>query len=126
VEVKDPLCLQPENSDKKPLLIGEFIRAEIQGHELEGVYSIPRKALHENDFVWIAQNEQLEIRKVEVLWRDADRILIREGLVDGEQLIVSDMTTPIQGVDINTGEKKGNKPQNTQSTQKLKKSSSAE
>ncbi len=102
VEVKDPLCLQPENKDRKPLLIGEFIRTEISGRELEGVYSIPRNALHDDRFVWIAQAGKLDIREVKVLWRDARRMLIREGLSDGDELIVSGMTTPIQGVDINT------------------------
>jgi len=117
VEVKDPLCLLPENSDKKPLLIGEFIRAKVSGRVLENVYSIPRNALHDDRFIWIAQNDKLDIREIEVLWRDAQQVLVRDGLADGDQLIVSDMTTPIQGVDINTG-KKDRKPRNTPNTRK--------
>ena len=106
VEVKDPLCLLPENHDKKPLLIGEFIRAEVSGHVLEKVYSIPRSALHDDRFIWMAKNDKLDIREVDVLWRDTQHVLIRDGITHGEMLIISDMTTPIQGVDINTGEKK--------------------
>lgn len=107
VEIDDPLCLRPENADKKPLLLGEFVRAEISGREQENVCRIPRNALHENRFVWIAQNDKLDIREVGILWRDAEQVLVCNGVADGEQLIVSDMTTPIQGMDINTGNEKG-------------------
>jgi RND family efflux transporter MFP subunit len=109
IEVEDPLCLRPENSDKKPLLLGEYVHTGIQGTELEKVYSIPRKALHENKNIWIANDGKLDIREVQVLWRDAQKALVRDGLAGGERLIVSDLTTPIQGKDVNTGSTPANK-----------------
>ena len=105
VEVKDPLCLQPENKAGKPLLLGEYVQAEIDGSELTGVYSIPRKAMRENKQIWIADRGKLDIREVEVLWRDAQRALIRDGIANGEALIVTDLTTPIHGMDVNNGMK---------------------
>ncbi len=107
VEVKDPLCLKPENAELKPLLIGEYVRTEINGRELENVYSIPRKALRDNKAIWIATNENtLDIRTVDILWRDGQRILVRDSIVDGEELIVSDLTAPIEGMVVNTGKDK--------------------
>lgn len=103
VEIQDPLCLQPENTNTKPLLLNEYVRVEIDGRQLKGVYGIPRKALRENNSIWIADSNKLDIREVKVLWRDERQVLIRDGIVDGEKLIVSDMTTPIQGMDVNTG-----------------------
>jgi RND family efflux transporter MFP subunit len=103
LQVDDPLCLKPENTGKKPLLLDEYVRTEIKGRELQNVYSIPRKALHENKLIWIAEDGKLDIREVEVLWRDARQALVRDGLADGELLIVSDLTTPIQDMDVNTG-----------------------
>ena len=104
VEVKDPLCLNPQHADKKPLLLGEYVRAEINGHVVNDAYSIPRNALRENGVIWLASAEgKLVVREVEVLWRDAQTALIQNGLSDGEQLIVSDLTTPIDGMDINSG-----------------------
>jgi RND family efflux transporter MFP subunit len=108
VEMQDPLCLLPENAGKKPLLLGEYVRTEIRGSELENVYAIPRKALHENKYIWIAANGKLDIREVDVLWRDARQTLIRDGIAGGELLIVSDLTTPIQGMDVNTGSNTAN------------------
>ena len=122
IEVKDPLAQLPENTGKKPLLIGEYVRAHIDGRILEEVFSIPRHALRENSQVWLATAEDtLESRSVEVLWRDADRVLIEEGLAPGERLIISDITAPIVGMAISTGSRKkgqGKKGQNEATTVK--------
>jgi len=107
VEVDDPLCLQSENKNRKPLLIGEYVKADIHGRELQQVFSIPRKALHNNRNIWIAtQDNTLDIRSVDVLWRDEQRILVRDSINDGERLIISDLTAPVQGMDLNPGENK--------------------
>ncbi len=105
IEVKDPLALTPENSGKKPLLLGEYVRADIAGSVLQQVFSIPRSALRENSLVWlVTSTNTLAVRPVEVLWRDADRVLVADSLSAGEDLIVSDITVPIPGMDISTGE----------------------
>jgi RND family efflux transporter MFP subunit len=107
IEVKDPLAQQPENSGKKPLLLGEYVRADIDGQVLSQVFSIPRNALRENSQVWLATSTNtLAARTVEVLWRDAGRVLVADGLSAGEELIVSDITAPIPGMDISTGKMK--------------------
>lgn len=100
VEVADPLCLKPENAGKKPLLIGEYVKAEIDGRTLQGVFRIPRNALREDGFVWLAKEGKLDIRPVEVLWRDAGQVLVRDGMEIGERLVVSDLNAPIQGMDV--------------------------
>lgn len=107
VEVQDPLCIQPGNTDKKPLLLGEFVKVIIDGKELEQVFSIPRNSLREGSVVWVASQEnKLDVRPVNVLWRDAERVLIREGLANGDRLIISDINTPMNGMDVNAGQKK--------------------
>ena len=106
IEVKDPLALLPENEGKKPLLLGEYVRADIDGRVLSEVFSIPRNALRENGQIWLATDSKLDIRTVNVLWRDAERVLLQNDVTDGEQLIISDLTAPINGMDVNTGNKK--------------------
>lgn len=101
IEVKDPLALQPENSGRKPLLIGEYVRADIEGKVLNEVFSIPRSALRENSQVWLATGTNtLAIRSVDVVWRDADRVIVSNNLTAGETLIISDITAPIPGMDV--------------------------
>ncbi len=116
IAVDDPLCLTSENPECTPLLLGQYVRVDVQGRELEQVYSIPRSALHENRLVWIAApNSTLELREVDVRWRAEKSVLVSGNLSDGERLITTELTTPMQGLTLNTGKK--NKPQNTQKSQ---------
>ena len=99
VAVEDPLGLKAGRGDQPPLLIGEYVRVEIEGRELKDVYRIPRAALRDNESVWIATADgRLEIRKVETLWRDADTVLLRDGLSPGELLVTSDIAAPVEGM----------------------------
>ena len=110
IAVDDPLCLTSQNQNCTPLLLGQYIRVDVKGRELEQVYSIPRSALHENRLIWIAApNSTLDIRKVDVRWRAEKNILISGNLSDGERLITTDITTPMQGLTLNTGKGKKTK-----------------
>jgi RND family efflux transporter MFP subunit len=101
VEVKDPLNLKKENKDQAALLIGEYVRIEIQGRELQNVFRIPRTALRDNSMIWVATRDSgLEIRRVETVWRDAETVLLREGLEPDEQIIISDLPAPVPGMPI--------------------------
>lgn len=101
VSVKDPLDLQGNEIKRPPLLIGDYVRVEIEGHELKGVFKIPRMALRDNSKIWIERGEGLlHIRQVEVVWRDPQYIFLRDGLKEGERLIVSDLATPVEGMPV--------------------------
>jgi RND family efflux transporter MFP subunit len=101
VEVKDPLGLKNAEQNKLQLLIGEYVRIEIEGRQLQNVYRIPRTALRDDANLWIVSNDgKLDIRKVVIIWRDPQTVLLREGLEPGDRLIVSDLAGPIQGMPV--------------------------
>jgi RND family efflux transporter MFP subunit len=101
LEVADPLGLNASNQDHTPLLIGEYVRAKILGRKLDNVFQIPRTALKDNSSIWIvSENQTLKIRKVRPVWRDADVVLLKDGLKPGEQLIVSDLPAPVEGMRV--------------------------
>ena len=101
IEVRDPLGLKTDEKAQLPLLIGEYLRLEIQGRRLDNVYRIPRTALRENSRIWVASSEDiLKIREVNVLWRDAQTVLFRDGLQPGDRLIVSELPTPVDGMTV--------------------------
>ena len=81
-------------------VIGEFVRAEIEGRQLKNVYRIPRTALRDNTRIWLSNDGNLEIRTVETLWRDAQTVLLTDGLQPGEQLIVSELSKPVDGMPL--------------------------
>ena len=101
VSVKDPLCLKKENAQRAPVLLGDYLRVEIQGHEIKDVYRIPRTALRDNSKIWVAAHDgTLHIREVHTVWRDIDTVLIRDGLRPGDRLIISDLQSPVEGMRI--------------------------
>jgi RND family efflux transporter MFP subunit len=102
VSVKDPLGLTAKSRDSvPPLLIGEYVRVDVQGQRLTDVYRIPRSALRDNGTIWIlADDDTLTIMPVETVWRDADHVLMKNGIVPGQRLIVSDLSAPVEGLPL--------------------------
>ena len=100
IAVEDPWGKKTPN--EKPLLLGEFVEVIIKGKSLKGVTRIPRKALRQNDSVWLDNQGKLEIIKVEVLFRESDTILVRD-IPEGSILITSDIAAPISGRPLNSG-----------------------
>lgn len=107
VAVTDPLDLKPDSRAatgelvRPPLLIGQYVRLEIEGGGLDDVIRIPRSALKSDSSVWLAgEDDRLVRRTVDVAWRDRSHVLIQSGLRDGERLIVSDISAPVEGMKI--------------------------
>ncbi len=98
--VKDPLCLQG-NSSLPKLLIGSYVRVYIEGIQLSEVFRIKREYIRDGNSVWImnAENE-LEVRPVEVIFRGDDVIFVKNGLQEGEHLITTDISAPVEGMEL--------------------------
>lgn len=100
VAVADPLGLLT-NDGKPPLILGEYVRVEIEGEVVHDVYRIPRSALRNDREIWIAGRDgRLAVRPVQSIWRDEENVLIRDGLKPGDLLVVSDLPAPVDGMSI--------------------------
>jgi len=103
VAVKDPLALNVSGEQKPPLFIGQYVRVEIDGVYLKEVFSIPRSALRDDSRIWIAGSDgTLHIRPVDTIWRDEHRVIVKDGLQEAENLIISDIAAPVEGMPIRT------------------------
>jgi len=101
VTVPDPLGLSSGEGKGEPLIIGEYVRVEIEGEELHDVYSIPRAALRNDREIWVVTAEnRLAIRPVETIWRDETHVLVRDSIQPGEKLVVSDLSVPVDGMEV--------------------------
>ena len=101
IEVRDPLGLHQKEKTQLPLLIGEYVRLEISGRQLDNVYRIPRTALRDSNRIWVASSQDtLKIREVDILWRDSETVLFRDGLQPGDRLILSELSTPVDGMAV--------------------------
>lgn len=101
VSVKDPLDLQTPSADRMPLLIGEYVHVEIKGKELKNVARIHRSALRDNNKIWIAgPDKKLHIREVKTIWRDQNTVMIQNNISDGEHIILSGLSAPVENMRI--------------------------
>ncbi|MFP4428570.1 MAG: efflux RND transporter periplasmic adaptor subunit [Desulfovermiculus sp.] len=95
IDVPDPLE-QQENG--LPLMLNDYVRIQIQGRTLHDVIALPRRALREDQEVWVVKDGQLDIRPVHVAWKDREQVFIDQGLAPGDQVVLSDLPTPVQGM----------------------------
>ena len=112
VSVKDPLNLKTPKAKHSPLLIGQYVRVEIQGRELDDVFRIPRAALRDNTKVWICGDDgRLYIREVDIVWRDTQTVLVKTGVKEGEHLIISDLAAPVDKMYLRIAQPSGDVPE---------------
>jgi RND family efflux transporter MFP subunit len=99
ISIRDPLALTPENAGKEPLLINSYVRVEIEGRTIPSVVRLDRKLLRDGDNVWFLTSEgTLAIRPMEVAYRGEDSVLIRDGIDPNDQIITTDLATPVEGM----------------------------
>lgn len=106
VAVPDPLALSPGMAGKPPLLIGSFLRGEIEGRAVENAVALPRAWLRDGAQAWImTDDDRLEIRDVEIAWRGAETVLISSGLEPGERVVTTHLAVVADGMELRTGER---------------------
>ncbi|WP_432460678.1 MULTISPECIES: efflux RND transporter periplasmic adaptor subunit [unclassified Agarivorans] len=87
----------PNNENKPPLKIGQFVSANIQGKTLKQVYVIPRSALYPDQQVVILENGLLQRKKVSLIWQDPQSYIIDGGLNPGQTLVTTPLGRVISG-----------------------------
>jgi RND family efflux transporter MFP subunit len=102
VEVNDPLSQLSKNKQAPPLMLGTFVRLKIQGKQLKNVAALPESLLHDGEQLWLMTvDHKLKIYSVTPVWREQGQIYFSaESLPDNLQVISSDLSTPVAGMDL--------------------------
>lgn len=100
VRVDDPY--QTNTEAQPPLMVGMFTTVRIEGLALEQYVVMPRSALREGDTVWVAENDRLVMRTVEVIQEVDDDVIVRQGLSGDETIITSNLNVVTDGMAIRT------------------------
>jgi membrane fusion protein, multidrug efflux system len=89
------------DADKPPLLVGMFVRAVLHGRERADVLVAPLAALRAADTVWtVDDTDRLRRRPVQVLRREADRVLLTAGVFAGDRVSLSDDDAVTDGMQV--------------------------
>ena len=89
-------------SDKPNLPIGLFVEAKIDGITLKNIFEIPINSISKDNEVYIVDKDnQLELRKLTVLKKYSEFVIIKDGLRAGERIVTSKLSTASNGIKVN-------------------------
>jgi RND family efflux transporter MFP subunit len=99
IEVREP-WKQFQPGKQPPLQPGMFCRVSIVAQDVPHAVVIPRTALQPDQTVFVAVDDALAIRPVQVLHMQKDRAVVTDGLRAGESLVVSPLAAPVAGMKL--------------------------
>lgn len=98
-QVQDPYAGKT-GGNRPPLAVGMFVEARIEGRLYEQVYALPPTALRRNNGLLIVRDSKLQLRNVDVLHSESERIIVADGLQPGEHVVVTPLTDPLPGMQV--------------------------
>lgn len=109
IRIDDPLNLAGGKETGR-VLLGSFVRLEIEAGTIDDVYVIPREAVLDGDRLLILKEDgTLDIRKATVKWRRKKELLISAETNDGERFIISRLQNPLPGMKLRANVEKQEK-----------------
>ena len=100
VPVDDPLAQREESAGLPPLIIGSFVQCLVEGREIRNVVRIDRSHVRKGDTAWVMKDGQLEIRQLDIVFQDAEHAYVRDGLKDGEQVVITSLSSVREGASL--------------------------
>jgi RND family efflux transporter MFP subunit len=89
------------SKEKPPLVVGLFVKADIEGRAVENVIRLPRSAIRDdNQLLVVDQEDRLRFRKVKILRVEYDDVLVSGGLVAGERVCISPLQVVVDGMKV--------------------------
>ena len=99
VEISDPTVISINH--RRPLLIGEYVRATISGQVMKDVIQIPRSAYKNNREIWLlSAKNTLIIQPLNLLWENSQFVYTDTKIETTSRLIVNGLTLPISGMSL--------------------------
>lgn len=111
VSIQDPLLINSEDPVRNLLLLGSYVRVEIEGETIKSAYSIDRSLLRNGDNIWVANKEgdetKLNIQSVNVLYKGRDEVVISNRIGSSDNIVTSDISAPVAGMRLRTSKQQG-------------------
>lgn len=85
------------------LLPGTFCAVTIPMRRVERAITLPRHVLYQGNRVYVAEDNKIAVRRVQVAYLDSDSVVLRSGLTDGDNVIVTQLTDPVVGTPLLLG-----------------------
>lgn len=103
IVVDDPLG---RKNNAPPLILDSLLETEIEGKPMERVVRLERDYIRDEETVWVRKDGKLDIRNVQIEFRDGEYAYISSGLDDGDEVVISTLATPAKGIGLKKREPK--------------------
>jgi len=100
VRVPDPQAYKTDDPDVPRLMLGSFVEVHIPADELKDVIRLNRNYVRDDDTVWVMDEGELNIRDVEIIFRDVRYAYIKSGLSGGDRIVTTNLSTVSDGAPL--------------------------
>ncbi len=99
------------NTDKKSLLVGEYLNSVFPGHPIDNAMEIPRNVVFNTNEVFIVEDGKIHIEMINIL-KINEKSLIFNGIDEGKVLVMQPLINVLEGseVEISVDAKPDKKP----------------
>ncbi|MGL1959028.1 MAG: efflux RND transporter periplasmic adaptor subunit [Colwellia sp.] len=101
-EIQDPYHLKVNNKavNEMPLRFGSYVKAKILGVEVASASIIPRYLVVDGTVAILSSESKLHYAVIDIVREQGGNVIVSHGLLDGDQLIVSALDYPVDGMKL--------------------------
>lgn len=101
VRIYEPYAADPEQIGRPELRLGLLVDVEFKGREFSGLYEVPRGAIHNGNQFWIVnENDRLEQRSVDILYKGRKAIFASGGVGEGDRIVMTQLNHAAEGLHV--------------------------
>ncbi|KGJ91271.1 efflux RND transporter periplasmic adaptor subunit [Colwellia psychrerythraea] len=100
-EINDPYLLNSSNkSSNAPLRFGSYVNAKIMGYTISQASLVPRYLVVNGKVAILDSESKLNYVTIDIVRQQGSHVVVANGLADGDQLIVSALDYPVDGMKL--------------------------
>lgn len=80
-----------KGSARRPLKIGQFVNARIEGRTIADALVIPNAAIYQGSYLYLVKDGLLQRTEINIAWQNSAEALIESGLQGGDQLVLTSL-----------------------------------
>ncbi|NQZ25871.1 MAG: efflux RND transporter periplasmic adaptor subunit [Colwellia sp.] len=100
-EINDPYRLKKSSdSSAAPLRFGSYVNAKIMGYDISKASLVPRYLVVNGKVAILDSESKLHYAAIDIVRQQGSHVVVANGLADGDQLIVSALDYPVDGMQL--------------------------
>ena len=100
-EINDPYLLKSSSdSSAAPLRFGSYVNANIMGYDISQATLVPRYLVVNGKVAILDSESKLHYAAIDIVRQQGSHVVVANGLADGDQLIVSALDYPVDGMQL--------------------------